>query len=187
MLKSLTLKLKPLLQKYNALRDIIIFGSLVREKSHPKDIDIAVLVCEKDEAMLEKIENEIKDSFVELEIDITVLAIKDIYSPVWLSIISEGWSVAREEFLPALYNISPSKLYKYSIRMLTPVQKVQFDRGLKAMIDDLGGVRMTRTVVLIPLQKSEPFEEFLRTWKIDFETRRYNLLPEYQKPKTLFA
>ena len=185
MLKSLTRILKPLLQKYKILEDIIIFGSLVREKPNPKDIDIAVFIHEKNEAIIEKIEKDIKDALTEFEIDITILTVEDIYSPLWLSITYEGWSINKEEFFSVLYNIMPSKLYKYSIRMLTPVQKVQFDRGLKAILNDLGGIRMTRTVVLIPLQKSEMFEEFLKTWRIEFETRRYSLLPEYQKPSKI--
>lgn len=174
------------MKKYNLLEDIVIFGSFVREKTSPKDIDIAFLVHKKDEHTLEKIELEIK-KLIELKIDTITLTIKDVYSPVWLSIILEGWSVRQGEFLPVLYGTRAKILYKYSIKMLNPVQKVQFDRGLKKLLEDLEGIRLIRTIVLIPLQKSEQFEEFLQTWKIEFETQRYTLLPEYQKSAKLLA
>jgi len=169
------------LQEYKFLEDIIIFGSVAREKTLPKDIDLAILVHARDEAQLEKIEEEVHRVLPEYKIDVTVLTVKEIYSPLWLSIMKEGYSVSNEEFLSALYNMQPTKLYKYSIKMLTPVQKVQFDRGMRKMIEDLQGIRLTRTIVLISFQKSERFEEFLRTWKLEFETQRYELLPEHQK------
>lgn len=173
--------------KYKLIEDIIIFGSLVREKTHPKDVDIALLVHERDEGPLEKIEDELRSLFEGFKIDITILTVKEVYSPLWLSIMKEGYSVSNEEFLPILYDIKPEKLYKYSIKMLTPVQKVQFDRGMRRMVEDLSGVRLTRTVILIPFQKSERFEEFLKTWKIEFETQRYELLPEHQKTQKIMA
>lgn len=182
MLKSLTQSLKPLLKKYELIEDIIVFGSFVREKAHPKDIDIALLVHEKDELKLEKIEEEIRKLFPEFKLDLVLLTIKEIYSPLWLSILCEGWSVAQEDFLPVLCGIQPTVLYKYSLKTLTPVQKVQFDRGMKLLLDNLKGTRLTRTVVLIPLQASEQFEEFLKTWKLKFETQRYTLLQEHRKP-----
>ena len=184
-LKSWTQQLKPLLNKYNILQDIVLFGSFLREKTRPADIDIALLVQEKDENQLEKIEEEIRSLLPEHGIDITVLTLKDLYFPLWISIIQEGWSIAKEQYLAQLYEIEPVKLYKYSIKHMTPVQKVQFDRGLKKMTENLQGIRLTRAVILIPLQKSEAFEAFLKTWKIEYETQRYELLPEHRKTEKI--
>ncbi len=186
-LKGLTQRLKLLLKKYKLVEDIIIFGSIVRAKSRPKDLDLALLVHQKEETILEKIEEEIQNELKEFKVDITVLTIKEVYAPIWLSIMHEGWSVKKEEFLPVLHQVQPSKLYKYSIKFLTPVQKVQFDRGLKKMIEKLQGIRIARGVILIPLEQSEQFEEFLKTWKLEFETKRYSLLPEFKKIENLIA
>lgn len=184
MLKGLSQKLKPLLKKHKFLEDIIIFGSFVREKAHPKDIDLAFLVHEKTTAV-EDVEEESRKLLPEFRIDIIVMTLKEIYSSLWLSIITEGWSVAQDAFLPGLYGIQPSILYKYSLKTMTPVQKVQFDRGMKILLEELEGIRLTRTIILIPLQKSGQFEDFLKTWKIEFETQRYTLLPEHQKTEKI--
>src|SRR3989344_4761377 len=181
-LKNWTQRLKPLLNKYNFVEDIILFGSFLREKTMPKDIDIALLIHTQDSPSTESIETEIRNRIMEIQIDFTILTIKDLYSSLWLSIMQEGWSVAKEQRLAELYEIEPVKLYKYSIKHMTPVQKVQFDRGLKKMIENLQGIRLTRTVVLIPLQRSEAF---LKTWKIEYETRRYELLPEHRKTEKM--
>lgn len=180
-LKSLSQSLKPLLKKYELLEDIIFFGSFVKGKSKPQDIDVALLVNRKDEGVINGLEKEITKNFQGMKADFTVFTLKEIYSEVWLSVITSGYSVARGAFLKQIYGISPCKLYKYSLAALSPVKKVQFSRGLKAISDCTEGIRLSRAVVIIPLENSERFEEFLKTWDIDFEARRYELLPEYSK------
>jgi len=181
-LKDLTKKSKPLLKKYDILEDIIFFGSFVKEKTRPKDIDIALLVSKKDERKINKIIKDIQKIIKNIKIDFVSLSIKDVYSSVWLSVIKEGYSVSKENFFHKIYGVQPSILYKYNLTSLTNVKKVQFDRGLNKILKHLEGVRLTRTIVIIPLQRSESFEEFLKTWEIEYETSRYELLPELVKP-----
>lgn len=173
--------LKPLLKKYETIEDIIFFGSFVKGKSKPKDIDVALLVCTKDENSISKLEKEIEAGLLGMKADFTVFTLKEIYSEVWLSVITSGFSVSRGAFLREAYGIAPCKLYKYALTSLSPVQRVQFSRGLKAVSDETKSVRLSRAIVIVPLENSERFEEFLKTWDIDFETRRYELLPEYRK------
>ncbi|MDD4878171.1 MAG: hypothetical protein PHO02_03990 [Candidatus Nanoarchaeia archaeon] len=180
-LKSLSQSLKPLLKKYETIEDIIFFGSFVKGKSKPKDIDVALLVCTKDENSISKLEKEIEAGLLGMKADFTVFTLKEIYSEVWLSVITSGFSVSRGAFLREAYGIAPCKLYKYALTSLSPVQRVQFSRGLKAVSDETKSVRLSRAIVIVPLENSERFEEFLKTWDIDFETRRYELLPEYRK------
>jgi|SRR3989344_1160205 len=185
-LEKLTQKLKKLLKNYKILEDIIIFGSLIREKSNPKDIDIALLVNQKNEFEIDRIKEEINKIIPDLNIDASaVISIKELYHPIWISIIKEGFSISKGKFFSDIYGIKATKLYKYSIKKLTPVQKVQFDRGLGVLIKKLEGIKLVRTIALIPLEKSEQFEEFLKTWGIEFETQRYNLLSDYQKHEKL--
>lgn len=180
-LKSLSQSLKPLLKKYELLEDIIFFGSFVKGKSKPRDIDVALLIHNKDESLINEIGKEISKNLQGIKADFTLFTLKDIYSEVWLSVITSGYSISRGAFLREIYGIAPCKLYNYSLRSLNPVKKVQFSRGLKAISYGIGGIRLSRAMVIIPLENSERFEEFLKTWDINFETRRYELLPEYRK------
>ncbi|MDI6737563.1 MAG: hypothetical protein QME12_03535 [Nanoarchaeota archaeon] len=180
-LKSWSQSLRPLLKKYELLEDIIFFGSFVKGKSKPKDMDVALLVCRKDESLINEIEKEILKNLQGLKADFTVFTLKEIYSEVWLSVITSGFSVSRGAFLREAYGIAPCKLYKYALTSLSPVQRVQFSRGLKAVSEETKSTRVSRAIVIVPLENSERFEEFLKTWDIDFETRRYELLPEYRK------
>ena len=177
-MKNWTEKLKPLLRKYSILEDIIFFGSFVKEKATPKDIDIALLVIKKDDKTIGHITKEISRVIESTKLDFAVISIKEIYSNIWITLLKEGYSVKKEEYLNNIYNIKPVILYKYSIKSLNPVQKVQFDRGLNRVLKEIDGKRLVRTVVIVPLQKAEEFEDFLKTWKMEYETRRYELLPE---------
>lgn len=179
-LKNLTKKLKPLLKKYK-LNDIVIFGSFVRGKFNPNDLDIALIVKNENKELIFNAENEIK-SICEKS-DIIILNFDEIYEPLFASIFKEGFSILKEEFFYNLHGVEPLKLYKYSIKFLNPVQKVQFERGLNKIIKSINGVKIVRSVVLVPLNLSEEFEEFLKTWKIHFETERYELIKERRKIK----
>jgi len=156
------------------LVDLIFFGSLVKEGT-PKDIDIALLVREK-----EKIDNiELKKKIQQIiskNLDIQIVDISSISSPLWLTLIKEGFSVRKNDFISALYKIKPMILYKYSLQKLTKVQKVQFERGIKNILGKEGNF-LTRSVVLIPLQLKNRMMEFLKTWDIYYECQEYELVP----------
>lgn len=177
----MTKKLRKLLKKYE-IQDIIIFGSAVKGKTKPRDIDIALLVKEKDEDLIEKIENDIRKN-IDYNVDFTVMSIEDVYSSVWLSLIKEGFSISKGKYLHEIYNIEPCILFKYNLKSLDRVKKVQFDRGLNEILKATKGTRLLRTIVVIPLEESFQFEEFLKTWKLEYEARRFELLPETRKQK----
>lgn len=163
---------------------MIIFGSAVKGKTLPGDIDVALLVKEKNEKTIEAVKDEAW-KIIDYKIDFAVLSIEDVYSSVWLSLIKEGFSVAKGKFLHEIYGIEPCVLFKYGLKSLDRIKKVQFDRGLNEILKDAKGTRLLRTIVLIPLKNSLRFEDFLKTWKLEYEARRYELLPEMQKQKRI--
>lgn len=167
-------KLKKLLNK--DLIDIIIFGSFVKE-GDANDIDIALLIKEKKD--LSSVKKEIK-KIINKELDIQIIDIESIYSSIWLTLIKEGFSVRKNKFISHIYKINPSVLYKYSLKKLTNVQKVQFERGLKKVLGTESKI-LTRSVVLIPLSLKNEMMEFLKNWNIYYESQEYELLPVLRK------
>ncbi len=160
------------------IQDIIIFGSLVKGGT-PKDIDIAVLVIQKEKVDSIELKKKISE-IISKNIDFQIVDLTSIYSPLWLTLIKEGFSVKKNEFLSALYKIEPRVLYKYSLQKLTNVQKVQFERGIKNVLGTEGKI-LTRSVVLIPIQLKNRMMEFLKTWNIYYESQEYELVPLLRK------
>ena len=164
--------------KYDALEDIFIFGSIVKGKGKPEDVDIALCLRAKaPKDLIYAIKTEIRAA-IGKEADINVL---DVYSTLWLVLIREGFSVRKNRFLHEIYKIRPVVLYKYSLKKLNPTQKVQFTRGLDAVIKLAEGNKLTRSVVLIPLKNKIKFDEFLNSWNMLYETRDFELMPVLRK------
>ena len=168
-------KLRELLSNYKTIEDIIVFGSIVKGSSEPKDLDIGLML--KDESEIRNIKEDIR--LISKEADIEI--IDSIYNPLWVVLIREGFSVRKNKFLSELYKIEPVVLYKYSLVKLTPVQKVQFTRGLKSILKDTKAKILSRSIVLVPFDKKVEFDEFLSTWSLTYETQSYELFPILRK------
>ncbi|MBU0459544.1 MAG: nucleotidyltransferase domain-containing protein [Nanoarchaeota archaeon] len=171
-------KLKPFLNQN--IIDLIIFGSTVKG-GRANDLDIAIVV--KDKKNIFETKEKIRNLFKK-EVDLEIVDIETIHSPLWLTLIKEGYSVKRKQLLSEIYRIKPVALYKYSLKELNNVQKVQFTRGIKKVLGD-DGVVLTRTVILVPLNLKNKVKELLETWDIQYDSRDYELLPLLRK-ETLF-
>ena len=168
-------KLRKLLNKYKTIEDIVIFGSIVKGSSEPKDLDIALLL--KADIDTAKIKEEIRHINKNADIEI----INSIYNPLWIVLMREGFSVRQNKFLFEIYKLQPVVLYKYSLKKLNPVQKVQFTRGIKAVLKNIRGIFLSRSIVLVPLNKKIEFDEFLSTWNLTYETQSFELFPILRK------
>jgi len=168
-------KLEKLLSE-KGLTDIIVFGSTVK-KGPSHDIDIALILQNPKTApeLKKKIRNTLNK-----ETDIHILSHQTIYTPLWLTLIKEGYSIAKKKYLHEIYRIKPVVLYKYSLKKLTNTQKVQFTRGLNTLLGK-DGIKLTRTVIIVPITKQNLVEDLLRRWNILYDTKEYELLPTLRK------
>ena len=163
------------MNKYTTIDDLIIFGSAVKGSSDPKDLDIALLL--KDERELIQIKEDVRA----ISKDVDIQIVNSIYSTIWPVLMREGFSVRKEAFLHDLYKLTPITLYKYSLKKLNPIQKVQFTRGLKKALSDTKAKILSRSVVIVPIEKKAGFDEFLSTWNLTYDTQSYELFPFMRK------
>lgn len=163
-----------LLKRHDYIDDFIFFGSFVKSRSRPSDIDLAILSRSKASLGL-------KEEIRKLIENVDVEMVSDFYSPLWPVLMREGYSVNKGEFLFKLYNLQPVVLYSYSLKRLDSVQKVQFSRGVKSIVKETKGKFITRSVVLVPMDKKFIFEELLATWNIEFDSESFELFPFLRK------
>ena len=152
-----------LLKKYEQIDDIIIFGSAVKGRQFYKDIDIAIIFKGKKD-----ITKEIEDEIIKIKeenIHVQILESKDIYeTPLGKSIIMEGYSLKNEKFVREIWNIKPINIFNYSIKDLPQIKKVEFNRAINKELKIIGGQKIGAGSVMIPIQKSSEFEDFLSIW-----------------------
>ncbi len=173
-MKPLVKKLKTLLEKNKKeVVDILLFGSYVKGRLSPKDIDLAVLENGVDRSSFKKRILE----FIS-HADVQFLSFKDYDRSLWLTLLREGYSVKHQKYLYELYRVQPSVLYSYSLQSLTASQKVMFARAIK----NIKGIeRLSNHVVLVPMSSSSEFADFLRKWNLDIDAKEYGLIPLLRK------
>lgn len=165
--------LKKLLTKYKEIQDFIIFGSLVKGKYTPKDIDVALVMDKKDISLVGEIKYQLKIK----NLDIEMVKPEEIYQTrLGLTLISEGFSIKNNKFLREKLGISPMKIYTYRIKHLTQTKKVLFGRGLNQIIKDTKGVKLGAGSVMVLIEQSSKFEDFLDTWNLKYKTKEYLVL-----------
>ena len=171
--QELRKSLKKLLIRYKEIQDFIIFGSLVKGKSAPKDVDIALVIEKKDISLVGEVKNQLKIK----NLDIEMVKPEEIYQTrLGLTLISEGFSIKSNKFLREKLGISPMKIYIYGIKHLTQTKKVFFGRGLNQMIKDMKCVKLGAGSVMVPIHQSSKFEDFLNTWSLKYKTKEYLVL-----------
>lgn len=160
------------MKKYK-VQDFIVFGSFVKGRYFPKDIDIAIIADNKDISIIGEIKEELKSFKTDLELIKPI----DIYQTrLGLTLITEGFSIKNNDFLRKKLGLSPMKIYTYEIKNLTQTKKVLFGRGLNQIIIDTKATKLGAGSIMIPIEQCSNFEDFLETWNLKYKTKEYLVL-----------
>jgi len=155
--------------------DIILFGSTVRQKEKPNDIDLLVLYKDKknlDISYKLKVLLESKN----LAVEITDMTYKDIFGGSFKareSILSEGYSLVYDKILSEGFGYMNLTLFKYDLGKLNKSERMRFYYSLygrtkeqKGVLNELGATKFSDTVLLCPIENSEKMKEYLQRWNI---------------------
>ena len=177
-MKESAKKLKSFL-KNDDISDIIIFGSTAKGKITPNDIDIALISRNKN-AETQSTASEIKKIFKNA--DISIITIDDLHKGIFFTLIKEGYSIKNNDYLHNLYKTKPMKIYKYSLKQLSASKKVMFERAIKSI---KGINRLSNSVVIVPIENSNEFDDFLKQWEMDIDTASYEFVPMQRKEEIM--
>jgi len=162
-------KLKKLLTDKN-IQEIVLFGSFVKGKVEPKDIDIAIILNKK-EFDLNK-ENSNLQGF-----HVSFLDFEDFFKPTSLirTLFREGYSLKNNKYFSEVYGFKNRCLFRYELTGLTSSEKVitvNFLRGKnkeKGLVLDKQGEWISNQVFLCPVIFDSIFERFFLNKKIKFK------------------
>lgn len=165
--------LRKILKRYDLIEDIIIFGSFVKARTTPKDIDLAFIVKEKDTKLVHEIKKELIVSKAHLEF----IKSDDVYSSqLFLSLINEGFSVRKDSFLRHKLKIRPMRLYAYDLKHLNKSKKTLFGIALKKTLKKIKGEKISVGAVLVPISQTSYFEDFLEVWGMKYKTKEWTVI-----------
>ncbi|NQV09470.1 nucleotidyltransferase domain-containing protein [Candidatus Woesearchaeota archaeon] len=173
------LKLKNKLKKYidKEVVDIIFFGSFVKGKTAPKDIDLCLIFKEKiDLFLIKKINDGVKEN-----IHISSLTVKNFFNKkhsLSQTLLYEGISLVSEKPLNDIYSLNSHGLYYYDLSKMNKNDKVKFIYTLKGrrkedgLVKRFGGEFVVPGCFIIPVEKDYEMKEIMDKWNVKYKRKR---------------
>lgn len=177
--------MKDYLKKENFLVDIFIFGSVLKSKENPRDIDILLLFRFKDYKKIEDISYEIVKigKKINLNLHVEPIIIDDLHKEkVYSSILHEGFSIRNNKFISELLGFEAYSLITYSLKDKTASDKVKFSYALygrkkgAGFLASVKGKEIGRGAIIVPVSKEELVREFFGQWKAPFNAQRLMII-----------
>lgn len=158
------------------IKDIILFGSLMRGKSSPNDIDILILFKNK---LNKDIEYEFKKQAAKELENISLISKTEIalYEPSFdarEAILFEGYSLIYNENLSSRYGFDSVGMFIYKTKQMSNADKTMFyyalngRRGSAGILDALKGIKISDNIIIFPLNQIEGAKEFFGQWEIEY-------------------
>lgn len=183
-MKKLKKNLLSLLKKEKFLVDIFLFGSALKNKEKPNDVDLIALFRDKDYEQIESILYKIKKIGEALKIDIHMepIIIDTLHSQkVYASILHEGFSIKNMKHLSEMLGFKSFILITYNLKDKKSSDKVRFSYALygrkkgEGVLKSLNGEEVGRGSILVPVEKYEIIKEFLKQWDVKYSKERVTL------------
>lgn len=164
--------------KDKSILDIFVFGSAVRNKELPSDLDIAVLISFKNENT-ESLIYEFRKSLEKIakEVHVITLEYSDLISENFVarnSFLTEAYSLRKREFFNKSLGFAGYVMFLYSLSEFSNSPKVLFHyalngrNGKEGILKKLSGKKLSDSSIVIPIENSDFFKEFLDSHKIKY-------------------
>ncbi len=163
-ISSIKSRLKKVLSDKDVL-DVLLFGSSVKGKASPHDIDIAIITKNPH---IKKPEG----------FHVSLLKPEDFFlQPPTLvnTLLREGYSLKHGKFLSERYQFSTKVLFIYEVASLQPSEKVKVvtilrgTKKIKGMVEEHEGQWLANQVFLIPIRFEHLFREFFINFHVSFK------------------
>lgn len=155
--------------------DIVLFGSLVRGKEKPRDMDVLVIYKTKVNPELNyKIKKEFE--ILGFEVDLVAKDYSGLFESSFIageSYLSEGYSLLNKKFIAGGLGYKPMILFRYGIKSLNKSQRMRFyyslyGRNTEGMLNRLNLYKFSERIIISPVEESERVKEYLDSWSIKY-------------------
>ncbi len=180
-MKKLKTSLKNFLRKERYLVDLILFGSVLKGKVKPRDIDLIALFRDHNAERIEDIIYRIRKKGEDLELDLHIepMVVDQMFDQkVYPLLLHEGFSIKYSEFIHKKLNFQPLVLVTYLLAGKSPSDKVRFSYALygrisgEGLLSKIGGEMVGKGSILIPISQQETVRAFFKQWEIDYKEQR---------------
>lgn len=162
--------------------DIVIYGSSVMSKEEPEDIDIVIIFKEKELKERLEIAQEFKNKIRKKikNLDIKAINLTELFDSNFLArqgILTEGYSLIDNKPFSSKMGFKGYALFTYSLTNLNHNEKTKFTysligRNSKGMIEISGAMPLGKGALIVPIENSILFEDFLKKWKVNYKNKK---------------
>lgn len=167
--------------------DIFLFGSVLKSKEKPRDVDIIALFRCKDLKKMEDVLYCLKKIGDELKIDLHAepIVVDNIFrEKVYASVIHEGFSIKEMKFIRDMMGFRSYMLFTYNLENKKPSDKVRFSYALygrkkgEGLLKNLKGEIIGKSSILVPVEKQEVMRNFFKNWNIEYKEQRVSIFEQ---------
>jgi len=169
-------KLNKSLKKYlflDEIDDIILFGSLLKGKDKPNDIDLLIIFKEKINKNLEfELRKKLKDPY-----QINSITKKELDGDNFIAkegLYLEGYSFFKKDYLSNSLGFISLGYLKYDLKNIKGSKRIRFYYALmgrnksKGFLSELNAKRFSDSVIVCDYSQIEKLKEFFDNWEIDY-------------------
>ena len=161
--------------------DIVIYGSFMKSKEEPNDVDIVLIFKNLDlKQRLEigqKFKNIIKSKIKNP--DIKTIVLEELFDSNFLArqgVLAEGYSLLKNSEFSKTLGFKGYSLFTYSLTNLNHNEKTKFTysligRGKEGILKKVKAESLGRGGFLVPIEYTYLFEDFLKKWKIEYKSK----------------
>lgn len=157
--------------------DIIVFGSAIKGKEKPNDLDILLLFKDK-ENLDTAYELRKKLEKFAAEVHATTKTYEGLFDKNFRAktvYLGEGYSLIRKEFVSNSLGYANISLFKYELKGFSQSRRMQLQYALYGR-DKKSGIakelklrKFANTIFFCPVENTEKLKEFFEHWNIQFE------------------
>jgi len=162
--------------------DVILFGSIIRGKEKPRDIDLCIIINEKDESKSLDLINSlsrITDKNKRFKFQINLLTEKQFINGNTLTntLIKEGFSIKKGKKLAEIWEFESKSLFIYSLKKFSNTKRVKFHYvlkgryGQKGILGELKGEFLGTGSIIITSENEDKLKEVFDKWDVDYKVK----------------
>jgi predicted nucleotidyltransferase len=163
------------MKSQEGLIDVFLFGSSIRGKDKPNDIDLLILSKDKTDA---EANYRLKVDLEKLgyKVQLTEKNYKNMFDRNFMAreaLLSESYSFLNKRFFSEGLGYANLALFKYELKGFNDSKRMQFyyslnGRNSKGLLKELRAYKFSDGVLLCPIENSDRMTEYLSFWKIKF-------------------
>lgn len=174
-------KLRPILKSDPRIWDLVLFGSSVRGKLRPGDLDVAIIfncLLKLDEklSISQTVKEKLGEGWQVIGVDLNDFTDEGFVART--GIIAEGYSIRRNKPVSTLLGFTPTALFTYSLEALSNTDRTRLKYALsgrkkeEGLLPKWGGTYLGKGCIQVPVEHMDELKELFERYEIRFTARK---------------